>query len=89
MLKDLALISGIAMSFAILPQTYKIWKDRAARDVSTVTFVTLTIGSFIWLLYGLDEADLPITWSYGVRFLAAGVTLGLIIKFSRKPAAKK
>lgn len=89
MLKDLALISGIAMAFAILPQTYKIWKDRAARDVSRLTFIVLTVGSFIWLLYGLDDGDVPIVWSYGVRFVAAGLTLALIIKFSRAPAAKK
>lgn len=89
MLKDLALISGIAMSLAILPQTYKIWKDRAARDVSMFTFLILTVGCFIWVLYGLDQMDTPTIWSFGIRFVAAAVTLGLIIHFSRKPSAKK
>lgn len=84
MLEQLALISGAAMALAIFPQTYKIWKDKAARDVSVLTFVILTIGSFIWLLYGIDIADLPVTISYGLRFVAAALTLVLIIKFSRK-----
>lgn len=84
MLKDLALISGIAMSLAILPQTYKIWKDKAARDVSAFTFVILTIGCFIWVLYGLEQDDSPTIWSFGIRFLAAGVTLALIFRFSKK-----
>ncbi len=86
MLKDLALISGIAMAFAIFPQTLKIWKDRAAKDVSMLTFIVLTVGSFIWLLYGLDDHDLPIIWSYAVRFVAAAITLALIIRFSRTSA---
>ncbi|MSU75995.1 hypothetical protein EXS54_00770 [Patescibacteria group bacterium] len=84
MLKDLALISGVAMALAIFPQTWKIWKDKAARDVSLLTFLVLTIGSFIWFLYGTDEGDVPIIFSYGIRFVAAGLTLALIIYFNRK-----
>jgi uncharacterized protein with PQ loop repeat len=89
MLKELAFISGIAMSLAILPQTYKIWKDKAARDVSSFTFLILMIGCFIWTLYGFELEDAPTVWSFGIRFVAAAITLVLILHFSRKRQEKK
>lgn len=84
MLKNLALVAGVLMALAIFPQAYKIFKDKAARDVSALTFIILTAGSFIWLLYGLDDHDTPIVASYAIRFVAAGLVLGLIVYYARR-----
>ena len=89
MLKDIALVAGVLMALAIFPQAYKIFKDKNARDVSLLTFTVLTIGSFIWVIYGLDIGDQPIIVSYGIRFMAALLTLGLIIYYGRQLRAKR
>lgn len=82
-LETLALFSGVLMALAIFPQAYKIFKDKHARDVSIITFAILTAGSFIWTLYGFEKHDDPIISSYGIRFFAAALVLGLIIYYSR------
>ena len=57
-------------SLALIPQVVQIWRSRSARDVSLGTFVVMTTGVLLWLIYGLMIHDRPVT-------IANAVTLGL------------
>ncbi|MDD5650498.1 MAG: SemiSWEET family transporter [Candidatus Nanoarchaeia archaeon] len=53
-LSILATISGGAMALAALPQIYKIYKRKSAKDISAISYSCFTIGGIIWLLYGIE-----------------------------------
>jgi MtN3 and saliva related transmembrane protein len=50
----LATISGSVMALAALPQIYKIFKRKSAKDISAISYSLFTLGGIIWLLYGIE-----------------------------------
>jgi MtN3 and saliva related transmembrane protein len=59
-LATLATIFGIVNGFANLPQIYKVFKTKSAKDLSITTYVLLTVGSIVWVLYGIEIMNFPI-----------------------------
>ncbi len=57
----LATISGVFLAFSALPQAIKIFKAKSARDVSPIPYCITLVGGTIWVLYGLEIQNLPIT----------------------------
>ena len=59
-LATLAIIFGVVNGFANFPQIYKIFKRKSAKDISITTYLILTIGSIVWILYGIEIMNIPI-----------------------------
>ncbi|MEO6924846.1 MAG: SemiSWEET transporter [Bryocella sp.] len=57
-------------TISFLPQLMRVIELRSAREISLVMFLTLTLGTGMWLLYGLSLHAMPI-------ILANSVTLAL------------
>lgn len=70
----LATISGVFLAFGSLPQAIKIYKNKSAKDISATTYFITSFGGFIWMLYGLEIKNFPITVSNVI-----GVILSIII----------
>lgn len=45
--------AGVLTSASYLPQMYKIWKTKSAKDISTGMFVGLYVGICLWLWYAV------------------------------------
>jgi len=69
-LATLAAVFGTAMAFSNFPQAYKIFKRKSARDISKITYTLLTVGSLVWLMYGIELGNTPIMVSYSVGTLS-------------------
>ena len=69
-LSILATISGVGMAVSNLPQSFKIFKTKSAKDISPITYLILFVAGFIWILYGLEIQSFPVTFanSIGVLF---------------------
>jgi MtN3 and saliva related transmembrane protein len=77
LLSILATISGIAASFAMLPQTYRIFKRKSAKDISILTYSLLILISIIWILYGIEIQNFPVIISNGVGiFFLLSIMIG-------------
>ncbi len=59
-LSTLATIFGIMNGFANLPQIYKIFKTKSAKDISPLTYIILTMGTIVWILYGIEIKNVPV-----------------------------
>lgn len=53
-LSILATISGSVMALASIPQIYKIFHRKSAKDISAISYSCYTLGGLIWLLYGIE-----------------------------------
>jgi len=53
-LSILATIFGSVMALASLPQIYKIYKRKSAKDISAISYSFFMVGGIIWLLYGIE-----------------------------------
>jgi MtN3 and saliva related transmembrane protein len=69
------------MSF--LPQLIRVWKLRSARDISLIMFLILTVGSALWLTYGLLTHSTPVWVANLVTLILSGWILFLKLKYDR------
>ena len=65
----LATIAGSAMALSNVFQAVKIFSRKSAFDISKFMYIVLTIGTFIWLLYGIEIKNFPIVISNGIGFI--------------------
>ena len=54
------LAAGLLTSVASLPQVFKTWKSRHARDLSIWQPLLLSAGIALWLIYGILIKDIPL-----------------------------
>ncbi|MFC1486328.1 SemiSWEET family sugar transporter [Thermoproteota archaeon] len=75
-LESLATITGVLSSFAMIPQIYRIFKRKSAKDISIWTYLYMLIVGVIWVLYGLNIQRFPIWVTNLVGTLAM---IGIIV----------
>lgn len=75
------LLAGFLTTIAFVPQAWKIWKSKSAKDVSLPTFVAFTSGVALWLAYGILNQELPIIVWNAATLVLAGAILGMKLKF--------
>ena len=74
-------VAGALTTMAFVPQVWRIWKTRSARDLSLSMYLIFTTGVALWFLYGLLLGALPIVASNGITLLLAGTVLAMKLKF--------
>jgi MtN3 and saliva related transmembrane protein len=76
--------AGICTALSLLPQLFKIVKDKKADDISYfMLFILLTgIGGWVW--YGILKNDYPIIITNAFSFLVNVLVIGFSIKYKNK-----
>ena len=80
------LLGACLTTFSFLPQAFRIWRSRSARDVSLVMYLMMTTGSAIWLIYGLLLGSPALILSNAVGFVLVGSVLALKLQEYRHPS---
>jgi MtN3 and saliva related transmembrane protein len=75
LLSALATIFGVINGLANVPQIYKIFKTKSAGDISVLTYSLLTVGSFVWVLYGIEIMNIPVLVMNSLAFLEFVIVL--------------
>lgn len=68
----IGMIAATLTTSAFVPQVYKTFKERSAKDISLTMYLVFLTGTLLWLSYGIHHKSLPI-------ILANIVTACLII----------
>ncbi|MEH2286611.1 SemiSWEET transporter [Nostoc sp.] len=64
-----------------MPQMFKTWRTKSAKDVSLVTLITFISGVFLWLVYGIYLQSLPIILANAITLIFNLIILWLKIKY--------
>jgi MtN3 and saliva related transmembrane protein len=69
-LATLAIIFGTLGALGNAPQAFKIFMRKSAKDISIIAYIIFSIGSTIWILYGIElgNSALIISNSIGLFF---------------------
>ena len=67
--ETLGLLAGTLTTASFVPQVWKIWTSRSARDLSWGMVAVFTVGTFLWLLYGIKVESVAITTANGITFM--------------------
>ncbi|HEY9782322.1 MAG TPA: SemiSWEET transporter [Leptolyngbyaceae cyanobacterium] len=77
----LGLVAGALTTIAFLPQLFKTWKSKSAKDVSLETLAIFSFGVLLWLIYGIYLHALPIILANLLTLIFNLIILGLKIKY--------
>ena len=61
-------MAGTLTTASFIPQVWKIWQTRSARDLSWGMVAVFTVGTFLWLLYGIKVQSVSIMTANGITF---------------------
>jgi MtN3 and saliva related transmembrane protein len=64
--------AAVCTTVAFVPQIVRVWRLRRAEEISSATFLLFSVGTLVWLAYGVLLSSWPI-------ILANGATLGLAL----------
>lgn len=79
----LGLVASCFTSSSFAPQIWRTWKTRDVSSMSLSTYLILTIGVSLWLLYGVLKGDLPLIVANTTMVMMTG-TITLMIVFFNK-----
>ena len=74
-------VAALFTTFSLLPQIIRIWKLKEARDISLFMPLMLSIGTLLWLVYGIIIAETPVIAANAVSLLVALITLFVTIRY--------
>lgn len=77
----LGLVAATLTTSSFVPQLIKVIKTKSTKDISFEMFLTLSIGIFIWLIYGICLNSLPIILGNAIGLIFNLMILGYKIKY--------
>ena len=81
----IGLSATILTRYSSIPQIIKGLKTRKMDDVSFWLVFNLTVGLFLYVIYGVIIDDLIIIWGNAVGVITNLVLISLKIRYSAKP----
>jgi MtN3 and saliva related transmembrane protein len=77
-------IAAVCTTAAFVPQVIRVWRLKRAEEISLSTFLVLSIGSLVWLTYGLLISSIPVVVANGVTFVLVLTIVSLKLMWDRK-----
>jgi MtN3 and saliva related transmembrane protein len=77
----IGLVAATCTTISFLPQAIRIIKTKHTKDISLAMYSILTIGIFLWLVYGILLKDLPLIIANAITLLFTSTILILKIKY--------
>ncbi|MDX9858415.1 MAG: SemiSWEET transporter [candidate division Zixibacteria bacterium] len=74
-------LAGTLTTVSFLPQLVKAWRTRSTGDISLAMYVVFVLGVFLWLVYGIFLASLPVIAANAITLVIAIVILLLKIRY--------
>jgi len=77
----IGLTAGALTSISFFPQVLQIHRTKQTKDLSLPMFAILTIGIFLWLIYGILSRTLPVVMSNSIAFVFCSYIVIMKIKY--------
>lgn len=68
---------------AFVPQLVRVYRLRSAREISLGTFLLMSFGVLLWLIYGIYTGAKPIIGANAVTLVLSSSILYLKLKYDR------
>lgn len=77
----LGLAAGLLTTAAFVPQVWRIYKTKSAKDVSLPAFIAFAVGVALWFAYGILKQEPPISIWNGVTLVLAIAIVVMKIRY--------
>lgn len=77
----IGLTAGALTSISFFPQVLQIHRTKQTKDLSLPMFIVLTVGIFLWLIYGILSKTLPVVMSNAIALVFCSYIVIMKIKY--------
>ena len=77
----LGLVAAVFTTSAFVPQVYKTWKAKSAKDLSLTMFLVFFIGVMLWLVYGYMIQSLSVVLANSVTGFLALILISFKLRY--------
>ncbi|MEQ1602667.1 MAG: SemiSWEET transporter [Methylophilaceae bacterium] len=84
---NIDLLGLVATGFtttSFVPQVWVTWKTKDVSGISLPTYLIITIGLFLWLVYGILKGDLPLMIANSVMVILTTIISVMKILYSEE-----
>ena len=71
----IGIAAGVLTAISLIPQLFKIIREKKAEDISLVMLGVLLAGVGLWIYYGILKEDYPIIFTNSFSFLVNILTI--------------
>ena len=82
----LGLVATCFTTSSFVPQVWRTWKTRDVSGISLPTYVIITIGLALWLVYGWLRGDMPLMVANAVMLVLTGAITVMKLRFEQRAA---
>ena len=82
----LGLVATCFTTSSFVPQVWRTWKTRDVSGISLPTYVIITIGLALWLVYGWLRGDMPLMVANAVMVVLTGAITVMKLRCERRAA---
>ena len=79
----LGLVATCFTTSSFVPQVWRTWKTRDVSGISLPTYVIITIGLALWLVYGWLRGDMPLMVANAVMVVLTGAITVMKLRFEQ------
>lgn len=79
----IGIIAGALSCTTFLPQVIKTWKSKSTKDVSLAMFLIASVGTTLWLIYGIMIKSISIIGT-NIIVLFFSLTMLFLIAINQK-----
>ena len=77
----LGLIAAVCTTVSFIPQLLQTWRTKKAGDVAWGMLITFTLGTILWLIYGILIRSMPVAVANAATLLLTLTILMLKIHY--------
>ena len=85
-LETLDILGLVATAFttsSFIPQVWTTWRTKDVSGISLPTYIIITIGLFLWLLYGAFKGDMPLIVANAVMVVLTSAITVMKLRYGR------
>lgn len=66
-----------------IPQVLKMWRTKSVKDISLPTFIQISVGASLWILYGIHIRDLIVIAANIVTLTTLILAITLYLQYKK------
>ena len=82
----LGLVATCFTTSSFVPQVWRTWKTRDVSGISLPTYVIITVGLALWVVYGWLRGDMPLMVANAVMVVLTGAITVMKLRFEQRAA---
>lgn len=79
--KLMGLVAGVLTTSSFIPQVIQIIRTQDVSGISIIMYIAFTIGVFLWLIYGMLNAQIALIITNSITLVLAMTILVMKLRF--------